>query len=145
MKLKNKGFTLIELLAVIVLLSIIMVIAVPQILDIIDSSKKIAWESNVKLVKESLRLTKSTNTFMGTKFDINEHCLSMDKDSSTNITENLISASIADISVADTKVSCYKKIENEQTKYMIIVEPAVDINGKSTGQFIGQAPSEFEY
>ena len=37
----KKGFTLIELLAVIVILSIIMIIAVPKILDVIENSKNI--------------------------------------------------------------------------------------------------------
>lgn len=39
MKLNKKGFTLIELLAVIVILAIIMLIATPRILDIIEDAR----------------------------------------------------------------------------------------------------------
>jgi len=39
-----KGFTLVELLAVIVILAIILVIAVPQIMDTIESSRIAAME-----------------------------------------------------------------------------------------------------
>lgn len=44
----NKGFTLIELLAVIVVLAVILTIAVPRVLNIIDVTKKHAFESDVK-------------------------------------------------------------------------------------------------
>ena len=37
---REKGFTLIELLAVIIILSVIMVIAVPKVLDVINKSKE---------------------------------------------------------------------------------------------------------
>ena len=39
---KEKGFTLIELLAVIVILAILMVVAVPKILNVIENSRKSA-------------------------------------------------------------------------------------------------------
>ena len=41
---KNKGFTLIELLAVIIALAIVLAIAVPRVLNLIDDSKKAAFE-----------------------------------------------------------------------------------------------------
>ena len=44
----KKGFTLIELLAVIVILAIIMVISVPIVLNVINDSKKSAYENDVK-------------------------------------------------------------------------------------------------
>ena len=59
MKKNTKGFTLIELLAVIVILAIIMVVAVPQILNVITSSRKSAWESNIKLIEEAVELNDS--------------------------------------------------------------------------------------
>ena len=46
----KKGFTLIELLAVIVILAIIALIATPIVLDIIDSSKKIAISEVLKYI-----------------------------------------------------------------------------------------------
>lgn len=50
MERKGKGFTLVELLAVIVILAIILVIAVPQILKTIDSSRLGAITSTAKLL-----------------------------------------------------------------------------------------------
>ena len=50
---KKNGFTLVELLAVIVILAIILVIAVPQIMDTINSSRKASIESSVKMVASS--------------------------------------------------------------------------------------------
>ena len=47
---KKNGFTLVELLAVIVILAIILVIAVPQIMDTIDSARKGSMESTVKMI-----------------------------------------------------------------------------------------------
>ena len=50
MKNKFNGFTLVELLAVIVILAIILVIAVPKITDTINNSKKASFESSAKTI-----------------------------------------------------------------------------------------------
>ena len=50
MKNNKKGFTLVELLAVIVILAIILVIAVPQIMKTIDSARLGAFRSTAKLL-----------------------------------------------------------------------------------------------
>lgn len=50
---RNKGFTLVELLAVIVILSIILVISVPKILEVIGESKTESIKSSVKLIADS--------------------------------------------------------------------------------------------
>ena len=50
MKNNKKGFTLVELLAVIVILAIILVIAVPQIMKTIDSARLGAFRSTAKLI-----------------------------------------------------------------------------------------------
>ena len=66
---KKKGFTLIELLAVIVILGVIMVIAVPKILDLIEDSRQNAAQSSIKLLKDAIKTqvassqTLSNNTF----------------------------------------------------------------------------------
>ena len=49
----KKGFTLVELLAVIVILAIILVIAVPQIMKTIDEARKGALGSSAKLIAAS--------------------------------------------------------------------------------------------
>ena len=46
---REKGFTLIELLAVIIILSVIMVIAVPKVLDVINKSKEVTSEQKTNL------------------------------------------------------------------------------------------------
>lgn len=50
----RKGFTLIELLAVIVILAIILLIAVPQVQQIINKSKKEAFLSSYKMVLKQI-------------------------------------------------------------------------------------------
>ena len=65
---KNKGFTLIELLAVIVLLAILMVVAVPKILNVIENSRKSAAESSIKLVKDAIKTQVTSESMMGTNF-----------------------------------------------------------------------------
>ena len=103
-KMNKKGFTLIELLAVIVILAIIMVIAVPQILDIIDNSRKSAWESNIKLIEEGIELAKTTNDFATTKFDISTVCTA---EGSTSINDSV--AAVVDISSDDMTITCAGK------------------------------------
>ena len=46
----KKGFTLVELLAVIVILAIILAIAVPGISNMMDNSKKSAFEADAKMI-----------------------------------------------------------------------------------------------
>lgn len=63
----KKGFTLIELLAVIVILSVILVIAVPQILDVISNTKTSAYVSNNKMVLKSAELYATNNNLLPTQ------------------------------------------------------------------------------
>ncbi len=65
---KKKGFTLIELLAVIVILGIITVIAVPKVLDIINKSKESASNSSIKLVKDAIKTQIAASDLTGPVF-----------------------------------------------------------------------------
>ncbi|MBP3635291.1 MAG: prepilin-type N-terminal cleavage/methylation domain-containing protein [Bacilli bacterium] len=125
----KKGFTLIELLAVIVILAVIMVIAVPNILNVIDSTKKSAWESNVKLIEEAIELN---NAIAGTngvnRFDYNATCTSSAETYGKDITTAI--KSIVDIS--DTVVKCPAD-ESGVNGGQLIIEPSSD------GQFKGQS------
>ena len=75
-RIKNqKGFTLIELLAVIIILAVIMTVAIPNIVGTLDKNKKDSFikennmmfinkhDDNVNVLKETLTLEKSTNTY----------------------------------------------------------------------------------
>ena len=69
---KEKGFTLIELLAVIVILAILMVVAVPKILNVIENSRKSAAESSIKLVKDAIKTQVTSESIMETNFASDE-------------------------------------------------------------------------
>lgn len=58
-KINKKGFTLVELLAVIVILGILLLIAVPSVNNIIKNSRKKAFLSQVKLAVENVETTAS--------------------------------------------------------------------------------------
>ena len=52
----GKGFTLVELLAVIVVLAIVLIIAVPGVLSIINKAKNSAYDRQIDMIKEAARL-----------------------------------------------------------------------------------------
>ena len=65
---KKKGFTLIELLAVIVILGMITVIAVPKVLDVINKSRESAVSSSIKLVKDAIKTQAASSDLAGPVF-----------------------------------------------------------------------------
>ena len=82
---KEKGFTLIELLAVIVILAILMVVAVPKILNVIENSRKSAAESSIKLVKDAIKTQVTSGSIMGTSFTSNDDgCYTFNFDDQTS-------------------------------------------------------------
>ena len=80
-----------------------MVIAVPQILNVIQSSRDSAWKSNVKLIEEGIELGEATTTtgLTSSNFSISTVCTAA---SDTSIVDSL--KSVADISSDDTEVTC---------------------------------------
>ena len=67
---KKNGFTLVELLAVIVILAIILVIAVPKITDTIDNARRGSFESSIKMVAAQAETQKTVaDTLEGVTFD----------------------------------------------------------------------------
>ena len=82
---KEKGFTLIELLAVIVILAILMVVAVPKILNVIENSRKSAAESSIKLVKDAIKTQVTSGSIMDTNFTSDESgCYTFNFDDQTS-------------------------------------------------------------
>ena len=61
----KKGFTLVELLAVIVILAIILVIAVPQIMNTIDSARKSSLLSSARMIASSAETEYSVKQTLG--------------------------------------------------------------------------------
>ena len=71
MKNKGRGFTLVELLAVIVILAIILVIAVPKITDTIKNSKIASFESSAKTIAAQAEKKKMENEILEDTGSIN--------------------------------------------------------------------------
>ena len=109
----KKGFTLIELLAVIVILAVIMVIAVPKILDIIENSRKSAFENSYKLVTSAIKTQLASSNLVGTNFEKNDDgCYLFDFTNNNNNVQNLKVKNketfTGSISYCDNKISYNK-------------------------------------
>ncbi len=75
MKRNNKGFTLIELLAVIVIMGILMIVAIPQVTKYIENSKKDTYADTAKAYINSARFMLLND----------EYDCTLPEDTSTNI------------------------------------------------------------
>ena len=134
MRKNKKGFTLIELLAVIVILAIIMVIAVPQILNVINDSRKSAWDNSIKLIANSMQ-TNSTlfdPSTGGQKFDIGtKFCTTVSSGTTkTDVKGNGYFAQIVDLGDVD-HIYC-----NSKTPVTGGYDTVFEVGGKN--QFSGK-------
>ena len=78
---QEKGFTLIELLAVIVILSVLIVVAIPKTLNVIEKSRESTAKSSIKIVKDAIRMQISSVDIVGTDFISDESgCYTFDFD-----------------------------------------------------------------
>lgn len=130
----KKGFTLIELLAVLVILAIIMGIAIPNIVSILDKNKKEAYIGDAKkfiaLAKTevSTRLGKPNN---GEILKINLSCVdSQDVSSDSDGNEYDLDNSFVLVTKKDDTIMYYVNLisinkDNGNTKGIFITEKSV--------------------
>ena len=71
---KDKGYTLVELLAVLVILGVIIMISVPAITGVINSSKEKSYDEQVKILENAARTYMSENSTLlpdnGSSFNV---------------------------------------------------------------------------
>lgn len=60
---KRNGFTLAEILAVIIILGVIVLIAIPNVDDILDKGKQKSYDLQIKLIEDSLKNWAADNVF----------------------------------------------------------------------------------
>lgn len=81
---KNKGYTLIEILLIMIVLIIVFLLAIPIVLDIIDSSKLGSFKSSVSNVFNAVDLYIANNKFV----DISKSGIQIENNSALNIKNN---------------------------------------------------------
>ena len=113
---KRNGFTLVELLAVIVILAIILVIAVPQIMNTIKDARKGAFESSAKLIASNAETYWLTKQALGETLPTSATCT------------DLASLNSTDYDLAEGK--CVVTIDGSGNA-------TVTLEGKTGGKFAG--------
>lgn len=137
-KLNNKGFTLIELLAVIVILGVIMLIAIPSVSKIIANSRENTYKSSAQtLISGARNMALSTSTGKPDLGASNTPWVRVDvskidatKMASTNNFDanNYLSVGYAikvrdiDVESGSNKQSAYNQTLNENYSYVIALE-----------------------
>lgn len=128
---KNKGFTLVELLAVIVILAVISLVAVPNVVSMLERNKKKQMVLDAKEMLNKYQNKSTLNLTNNTKLSLSELGIS-------NITDgygdDYLSCSYVEYSnnsytvVLSTKTHCIKKTGIISSKnYTIKAEDVVEI------------------
>lgn len=135
-KMNKKGFTLVELLTVIAILAIILLIAAPTILNVLEKAKKNTFKSQVLMYVESLK-TQLALSSMGTA----DMTITWNE-----IEENGTKKSVAEVNIADIPMDIdkkmtgtiivtpqgngryeYKLVDVTDTKYTVSVDDATEM------------------
>ncbi len=137
---RNRGFTLVELLAVIVVLGIIMSIAIPRIINVIDSSKSNIYISNIGLVEKGFELYLSNHEeilpkYVGETVEIgvqtlidNQHLNSITSPFNKNekCTGYILINKTEDGYIKTPHINCVKNINNNEEDKLILYYPFFD-------------------
>lgn len=113
-KLNKKGFTLVELLAVIVILGVIMLIAIPSVGTIISNSRKNSFVSSGKMYISTMQ------NYMAEKMDDSSYCINVTElnDSKTADKSPINNEEIAGFVIYDG--TTYKAHINDGENYAIV-------------------------
>ncbi len=125
----KKGFTLIELLAVLVILVIIMAIATPIILGIIDEAQKSADKAEVELILESANNYYAIKSLDSKNFDSDENIyseLSLSNDKPENGAVKINNNGEVYLAVYINGVCYTKNFDEKKVKEDYTIENALD-------------------
>ncbi len=121
----NKGFTLIELIAVVVILAVIMLIAVPNVVSTINKNKKEAFIEDAKKFKAAVEAKIASDT-------------SIDKPNS----DNAILFPLEKVGKAEISESPYGTKYSKSKSFVIVVKVPMTVN---VGQGETITKSKLEY
>lgn len=112
--LNKKGFTLIELLAVIVILAILMLLATPSVLKIMNNAQKSAFETEAATILSAAKTQYAADA--GTT-DGSQNCY--DKSSLTTIDKNFSPAASFKVEISEVNDKLTYKVSYTDGKYNV--------------------------
>jgi prepilin-type N-terminal cleavage/methylation domain-containing protein len=113
----NKGFTLVELLSVIVILGAVLVVAIPNIVKVIDKSKTDTYNQMIRTI------TKATKEY------ITSNALKIDNFSTTGDSTVISLQQLVDAGFLKNK------IENPKTKTLLNLSSTITVTITSSGGY----------
>ena len=119
MKKNKKGFTLIELLSVIIILGIILAIAVPRILDVINKSREESLESSAKLLIRTIEQEYEIRVMQGEEVLLTGNCTEYNWDPTNGSCTYSINEGIVTVTI--TGAGKFEGLMAEGTKESITI------------------------
>ena len=129
MKKNNKGFTLIELLAVIVILAVLILVALPAVTNLMTRARKSAFRSEaLSMAREGVQLAYSANMISGTSTPVTANITDTSK--THNIVYKISGGEYLCMTFSDLLNKGYIEKSNT-TGYAGYIQIFVDTAGKS--------------